>query len=272
MTATASGQYVQVDGINTFYIQAGRGEPVLLIHGAAPGACSTIHWKPNIDDLANAGFRVYAFDQPGFGHTANPEDHSLEYRVAHAGSFIEALGLDRFHVVGSSVGAYIAARLALEDGRVSRLVLVSSSTLAPRGSAESDALARRHSEELREFVPSLESVRAMTMKTLFNQELVTEELVEERFAMSSGPRLEAQLSRREAPPARPILDELAKLKSKTLILWGNNDQGAAVERALLLLQLIPNAELHVFDRCGHWVQWDQAARFNRVVADFLNGP
>jgi pimeloyl-ACP methyl ester carboxylesterase len=112
----------------------------------------------------------------------------------------------------------------------------------------------------------------MTMKTLFNQELVTEELVEERFAMSSGPRLEAQLSRREAPPARPILDELAKLKSKTLILWGNNDQGAAVERALLLLQLIPNAELHVFDRCGHWVQWDQAARFNRVVADFLNGP
>src|SRR5688572_14303839 len=103
MTATAIGQYVQVDGTNTFYMEAGHGEPVVLIHGAAPGACSKIHWKRNIDDLANAGFRVYAFDQPGFGHTANPEDHSLEYRVAHAGSFIEALGLDRFHVVGSSV-------------------------------------------------------------------------------------------------------------------------------------------------------------------------
>jgi pimeloyl-ACP methyl ester carboxylesterase len=65
------------------------------------------------------------------------------------------------------------------------------------------------------------------------------------------------------------VDELPRLKTRTLILWGNNDQGAAVERALLLLQRIPGAELHVFDRCAHWVQWDQAARFNDLVADFL---
>jgi pimeloyl-ACP methyl ester carboxylesterase len=193
----------------------------------------------------------------------------MEYRVQHAKAFIDALGLTHYHLIGNSVGAYVAARLALEDPRVDRLVLISSSVLAPRGSAEADTMAREHSAELREFSPSLESVRAMTMKTLYKPELVTEDLVQARFEMSSGPRYEAQVARRSAAPQRSILDELPKLAPKTLILWGKNDRGAAVERALLLFDLIPGAELHVFDECGHWVQWDQADRFNQIVSAFL---
>jgi pimeloyl-ACP methyl ester carboxylesterase len=264
-------QYLDVNGIRTFYLEAGSGHPVLLIHGAAPGACTLVNFGPNIEPLAEAGFRVLAYDQPGFGYSANPEDYSLEYRVTHARAFVDAIGLDRYHVIGNSVGAYIAARFALEDRRVGRLVLVSSSTLAPRGSAEADAMASRHSEELREYAPSLDAMRTMTMKTLFNKDLVTEELVQQRFEMSSGSRYEAQLRRRQAPPPHPILEELPQLKAKTLILWGGNDAGAASERALLLFKTIPEAELHVFDHCGHWVQWDQADRFNRLVADFLMG-
>jgi pimeloyl-ACP methyl ester carboxylesterase len=267
----AAGSYVDVAGIRTFYLERGSGRPVVLIHGAAPGACSQVSWKPNLDPIARAGFRVLAFDQPGFGNSDLPADYSMEFRVAHARAFLDRLGLERFHLVGNSVGAYIAARLALEDSRVDRLVLVSSSVLAPRGSAEADAMATRHSQELREFSPSLESVRAMTLKTLFRPELVTDELVRERYEMSIGPRLEAQARRRKAPPARPIVDELSRLTPKTLIFWGADDRGAAVERALPLFKLIPNAELHVFDRCGHWVQWDQAERFNRLVIDFLSG-
>ncbi len=83
---------------------------------------------------------------------------------------------------------------------------------------------------------------------------------------------EAQTKRREAPPPKPILEQLHNLRVKTLILWGNNDRGAAVERALPLFQLIPGAELHIFDQCAHLVQWDQAARFHRIVVDFLNAP
>jgi len=111
----------------------------------------------------------------------------------------------------------------------------------------------------------------MTLKTLFKSELVTEELVRERYEMSSGPRFKAILGRRKAPSPKPIVEEIPKLTMRTLILWGNNDRGAAVERAFLLFQLLPNAELHVFNQCAHWVQWDQAERFNRLVADFLSG-
>jgi pimeloyl-ACP methyl ester carboxylesterase len=262
--------YIEADGLKTFCVKAGRGFPVVLIHGAAPGACAKLNWKLNIEPLAASGFAVYAYDQPGFGHTDNPTDHSIEYRVSHAKAFIDALKLDRFHVVGNSVGGYIAARLALEDRKVGKFVTTTSGTLAPKGSEESQALGQKHAEELREYVPSLENMRKLTMGTLLRKELVTEELVQERYAMSIGKNAEAQQQRRGVKPPRVIHGELKNLQTRTLLLWGNNDRGVSVERGLLLFQLIPNAEFHLFDQCAHWVQWDQADRFNRLVADFLN--
>src|SRR5215475_1381302 len=147
MTTSIKQEYLQVDGLKTFLVRAGSGHPLLLIHGAAPGASSLINWKLNIEPLAAAGFAVYAYDQPGFGYTDNPSDHSIEYRVTHAKALIDALGLDQFHVVGNSVGGYIAARLALEDKRVKSFVTTNSGSLSPQGTAESQALAKKHSEE-----------------------------------------------------------------------------------------------------------------------------
>jgi 2-hydroxy-6-oxonona-2,4-dienedioate hydrolase len=272
MASTSKHEYIQVDGIKTFVVHAGNGRPLLLIHGASPGASSLINWKLNIEPLAAAGFAVYAYDQPGFGYTANPSDHSIEYRVTHAKALINALGLDRLHVVGNSVGGYIAARLALEDKRVSGFVTTTSGSLSPAGSADSRALARKHSEELREYEPSLENMRKLTLGTIFNKELVTEELVRERYEMSTGKNYEAQLQRRNAPLQKPVYDDLSRLPVKALLLRGNNDRGVSVERGLELFQRVPGAEFHLFDQCAHWVQWDQADRFNRLVTDFLREP
>ncbi len=261
--------WIDILGLRTFYIQAGHGQPLVLFHGGSPGTCTTINWKPNIEPLAAAGFAVYAYDQPGFGLTDNPADFSMEFRVAHAKAFVDAMKLENFHVMGNSMGAYLAARLALEDSRVNRLVLVSSNTLAPKGSAESQAKSKKHAEELRAYTPSIENMRKMTLGTLYSRELVTDELVRERYEMSAGKNYDAQQKRADAPRARGLEEELFRLNVKTLILWGQNDHGTSLEQAVLLFQKIPNAELHIFDRCAHWVQWDQAARFNRLVTDFF---
>jgi 2-hydroxy-6-oxonona-2,4-dienedioate hydrolase len=272
MTAsTIRRDYVQVDGIRTFLVSAGTGEPLLLFHGASPGASSLINWKLNIDALAGAGYAVFAYDQPGFGFTENPSDHSIEYRVTHAKALVDILKLNRFHVVGNSVGGYIAARLALEDSRVKTFVTTTSGSLSPQGSAESQSLAKKHSEDLRDYEPSLENMRKLTLGTIFNKNLVTEELVRERYEMSIGKNYEAQLQRRHAARQRPVYDEMRKLGVKSLLLWGNNDRGVSVERGLELFQRTPGAEFHLFDKCAHWVQWDQADRFNRLVIDFLGG-
>jgi pimeloyl-ACP methyl ester carboxylesterase len=267
-----AGEIVEIDGLRTYAIKTGTGPAVVLIHGGAPGACARVNWGPAIDPLAAAGFTVCAYDQPGYGQTDNPEDFSLEYRVRHAKAYIESLGLDRYIVLGNSQGSYIAARIALEDPRVYRLVLVASGTLAPKGSVAADAQSREHAERLCAYVPSLENSRSLTSQTLVNPERVTEELVRLRYEMSTGKNREAEELRRGTPAPRPITDELKNLKAPVLLLWGAQDSGAALERSLLLLQSIPGAELHIFDRCGHWVQWDQADRFNTIVRDFLTAP
>ena len=262
-------KYIDAGGLKTFYVRAGSGFPIVLFHGAAPGACAHVNWQLNIEPLAAAGFSVYAYDQAGFGRTDNPEDLSIEYRVTHAKAFINALGLQGYHVIGNSVGGYVAARLAFEDPRVGKFVTTTSGTLAPKGSADSAALGQKHSQELREYVPSLENMRLLTLGTLFRKELVTEDLVRARYEMSTGKNHEAAERRRGVEPPRPLFDELPNLKKKTLLLWGAQDRGVSVERGLLLFQLIPNCEFHLFHQCAHWVQWDQAERFNGLVADFL---
>lgn len=268
MITAEAGSYSEIDEVRTFCIKLGRGPALVLIHGGAPGASSTVNWGENIEYFAEAGYTVYAYDQPGLGRTDDPSDLSMEYRVTHARAFIDAMGLDRFCIMGNSQGSYIAARIALEDPRVEKLVLVASGTLAPRGSAASDELSREHSERLRAYTPSLENMRALTSQTLFNPERVTDELVQERYLMSLRERPQSDGGTRPAGP-RPIYEDLKNLTTPTLIVWGAQDSGAAVERALLLLQAIPGAELHVFDRAAHWVQWDQTERFNTLVRDFL---
>ena len=114
-------------------------------------------------------------------------------------------------------------------------------------------------------------MREPTLGTLHRKELVTDELVRARYQASIGKNHEAALARKGVKPPRSLADELPKLKTKSLLLWGNQDRGVSVERGLLLFQLIPNAEFHLFDQCAHWVQWDQAERFNRLVSDFLQG-
>ncbi len=271
MAATLKQEIIQVDGIKTFVVMAGSGHPLILIHGAAPGAASQINWQLNIGPLANAGFAVYAYDQPGFGHTDNPADHSIEYRVTHVKALLDVLKLERYHVVGNSVGGYIAARLALEDHRVTAFVTTTSGSLSPAGSAASQSLAQKHAADLREYEPSLENMRKLTFGTIHNKNLVTEELIRARYEMSTGKNYDAQVARRTAARQRPVYDELSQLGVKSLLLWGNNDAGVSVERGVELFQRIPGAEFHLFDKCAHWVQWDQADRFNCLVGDFLKG-
>ena len=164
-----------------------------------------------------------------------------------------------------------AARLALEDERVKSFVTTTSGSLRRRDQADSQALAKKHSDELREYEPSIENMRKLTLGTIFNKELVTEELVRERYDMSTGKNYDAQVQRRTAARQRPVHDDLKRLRLRTLLLWGNNDRGVSVERGLELFQRIPGAEFHLFDQCAHWVQWDKAARFNQLVTTFLRG-
>jgi pimeloyl-ACP methyl ester carboxylesterase len=263
-----SGGYVDVAGVRTFYIKAGDGHPLVLMHGGAPGACTVVSWSPVIDRLAANGFAVYAYDQPGYGYTQPTNDHSLAFRAKHGQLFIEAIGLDRSHVAGNSQGAYIAAYAALHTPGVDKLIVMDGGTLSPPPTqTEVQEAVRRHGEKLRAYAPSLDNARQLTSGTLFSP--VPEELARARYEMSSGWRFDAQKQRAGGPPPPPLYDELDRLPGKTLIIWGYNDHGDPLERGLALMDKIPGAEMHVFGQAAHWPQWDQTERFVRIVTDFL---
>ena len=274
MITQLHGKHLTVDGLETHYLAAGTGHPLLILHGGAPGGSARVIYGACIEPLAERGLAVYAPDAPGFGLTGFPPDLSVRYRIEHAKAFATAMGLERYHVMGNSMGVLPALRLALEDPRVARVVLVAGGGVDVLLSAEAREAAREHGQYLNSYTPGLENMRNLTMGTLHRKELVTDELVNLRYEMSIGPNYEARQGRARAegpepmPPVTP--DELrAHYDKPTLILWGKDDHGSPLERGYRTFEVIPRAELHIFDDCGHWPMWDQTERFVSVVADFL---
>ena len=124
-------KFVTVDGLDTRYIEEGDGPPVLLLHGASLGSSADVFIR-NLAPLARAGFRAIAFDQPGFGLTGTPADHSPAYRRDFVPKFMDALGLKRAALVGHSQAGNPAVQLALkEPARYSHVIVLGTGSLLP---------------------------------------------------------------------------------------------------------------------------------------------
>ena len=126
MSASIEERTIDVGGLTTRYFVAGSGPPLVLLHGDGESA---FDWSWTLPILART-HRVYAPDLPGSGENARKADVSLASLERFAASFLDAAGVGRAAVVGSSLGGLVALRLALsEPSRVSALVLVASSGL-----------------------------------------------------------------------------------------------------------------------------------------------
>ncbi len=126
-------KYVDVKGTRTRSLEAGSGEPMLLVHGGNFGRyCSANDWDRNIDSLAGS-YHVFAIDKIACGFTDNPQSDGefvIGASVSHARDFLDVMGIDSAHVVGHSRGGLTACRLVLESpGAVRTLVIVDSATL-----------------------------------------------------------------------------------------------------------------------------------------------
>jgi len=124
----ATGSTVAVGEIVTHYHDVGAGAPLLLLHGSGPGVSAMANWRHTMGPLAEH-FRVLAPDMVGFGYTSRPDGivYGPDTWLAHVVGFLDALGIERAHVIGNSLGARIALGLALQHpDRVDRLVLYGS--------------------------------------------------------------------------------------------------------------------------------------------------
>lgn len=267
------GTSVRAHGIETNYLEAGTGDPVVLVHGSGPGASAYANWRLTLPALSE-GVRVLAPDLVGFGFTERPSDmhYDLDTWTEQLLGFLDALGLERASIVGNSFGGAIALSLATRHpDRVDRLVLMGSVGVSFPITEGLDAVWG--------YQPSLEAMRRILDYFAFSRDLVDDELAEVRYRASIQPGFQESYGAMFPPPRQRWVDamvtadeQIAALPHRALVVHGREDQVIPLANAYRLLELIPRAELHVFGRCGHWSQIEHADAFNRLVLDFLTSP
>jgi pimeloyl-ACP methyl ester carboxylesterase len=265
------GATADANGIKTNYLEAGQGDPVVLIHGSGPGVTSYANWRLVIPALAE-NFRVIAPDMVGFGFSERPAN--IEYGVQtwadQVVGLMDTLELAKVHLVGNSFGGAIALRIATQHpDRVGRLVLMGSMGVP---FPITDGLERVWGYE-----PSFENMRKVLDVFAYSRDLVNDELAEVRYRGSIQPGFQESFSAMFPAPRQRWVeamctpeDDIRRLPHRTLIVHGREDQVIPVQTSLRLEELIDNADLSVFSHCGHWSMIERTRDFNRSVSQFFS--
>ncbi len=268
------GQSIVAAGIRTNYHDlnsAAPGVPLLLIHGSGPGVSAFANWRLVMPAFA-ASRRVIAPDMAGFGFTDRPAgyDYTIDNWVSHAIGLLDALALPQVDLIGNSFGGALSLALAIRHPqRVRRLVLMGAAGVHFELTPALDAVWG--------YQPSFENMRRMMDLFAYDRSLVNDELAELRYQASIRPGFQESFSAMFPAPRQRSVDalaspeaDIAKLAHQTLVIHGREDRVIPMATSLRLAELIPNAQLHVFGKCGHWTQIEHSARFARLVTDFLD--
>jgi pimeloyl-ACP methyl ester carboxylesterase len=276
-TQKPQDQYIKVGDINTrFWAAGGKGTAVILLH---PGLGAVENWELNINALAQ-NHRVYAIDMLGFGHTGLPEPpYSLDKAAQHVNNFLEAQHIERASLVGHCGGGVVSLQFAIQfPEKLEKLVLVASWGLGK----ETPFIMRLGTLPIiGELImrPSRKSAAMIMKMCVYDPAVATDEMVEDLYQRMSLPgaqkaymsvfRAIGNFRGPRAEILRFIRDNLANITAPTLIIWGKQDRSLLVAHAGVAKEGIPNAELHVFDPCGHMPPIERPEEFNKLVLEFL---
>lgn len=271
LTEESTSRFVKVGNINVHYSELGTGDPpILFIHGAGPGASAWGNFRGNIQDLALER-RVLAVDMPGWGKTeyVPPGDQPLTSWAKLLKDFLDTLGIASVDLIGNSMGGQMGIKLAIDyPEKVKHLVVIGSQ---PTRAIPIQPLPQEGLRILGEYYqgdgPSMEKMRAVVRSLVYDNSFVTDDFIKQRYEASITPN---QLARgRDSRQVQDLYFELEKNRAPTLVVWGIDDKGGALEVGLLMTRRFQNARMHIFSKCGHWAQVEHRAAFNRLVVDFF---
>jgi pimeloyl-ACP methyl ester carboxylesterase len=260
----AEAHSVEVDGQTIAYRQRGHGPALLLLHGFL---CDSRCWRRQLSGLSDR-FTVIAWDAPGAGLSSDPPEAftTASYAQCLAG-FLDALGIERAHILGLSWGGILAQEFyRLHADRFSSLVL--ADTYAGwRGSLPEKAWKDRLATCLRMADGPPETVVSKLLPGMFT-DAVPQEVREELAGIISefhpiGFRL-MSLSSAEVDTT----DLLPSIDVATLVLWGDDDRRSPHHIAQQLHSSIPNAQLAIIPSAGHVSNMEQPDVFNSEVLRF----
>jgi pimeloyl-ACP methyl ester carboxylesterase len=260
--------------------EAGSGPVLVMLHGGGPGASAVSNYHQNLPALTQQ-FRVVLPDQPGFGGSYRPSEDDLgaasitEITVGALFEALDELGIDRFHLLGNSLGGAAAIAMAqAQPQRISGLVLMApGGGWLPFGPTPTEG----QKEMFRYYNgggPSEKKMANFIRTMVFDHKQFGADVVRARYEASLDPshiefyhRYNAAFTKRHGMD--PLWRDLHKIAAPTVLLWGRDDRTITLDGSQIMLKHIRNVQLHVFGNCGHWVQLERQRDFERLVIDFL---
>lgn len=264
------GKSVVAAGLKTNYMEAGAGDPVILIHGSGPGVTAYANWRLSIPVLAQK-YRVLAPDIAGFGYTERKPDqvYNLDFWVRHLTEWMDAVGVKKAKFVGNSFGGALTLALtARHPERVEKFVLM--------GAAGVEFEVTPGLEAVWGYQPSFENMKEIVKSFAYDTGFITDDLIKSRYEASIRPGYQESYSKLfDAPRQRHPKalatpeDQIRKITQPALVIHGRDDKIVPLSNSYKLHSLIPNSDLHVFGKCGHWTQIEKKDQFVKLVMDFF---
>jgi 2-hydroxymuconate-semialdehyde hydrolase len=223
------------------------------------------------------GYRHIAPDVLGFGDSSHPQDlplgvaASAAMRARAMRELLDALGVDRTHLVGNSMGGMISLLMLLEDpGRYDRVILMGSGGAPMTPSPDLIAMITYYNE------PSAEAMLDLLGRFMFDTGQFgtqIDRIAEDRSVFAAREDIRRSHLRTFSPEGSPLVfseDDLAAIPNEVLLVHGREDRIIPKESSYYLAQNLPNAQLHVLPHAGHWVQIEQVDRFRALATMFLD--
>ncbi|WP_197506306.1 alpha/beta fold hydrolase [Mycobacterium sp. ACS4054] len=268
-------------GALRYYDTGGESRPVLLfLHGSGPGVTGWRNFRGVLPAFAER-FRCLILEFPGFGVSDDFGGHPMVTAFGTVSPFLDALDVRRVHIVGNSMGGGVGINFATHSpDRVDRLVTI--------GGIGTNIFSPSPSEGIRllqEFVedPTRQRLVDWLKSMVYDQALITEELIEERWELATDPDTLAAARRMYGKAAFAAMNAamaasdrpqpwavMHKLTAPTLLTWGRDDRVSPPDMALIPMRTIPNAELHIFPNSGHWSMIEAKEAFESTVLAFLS--
>ena len=280
ITEAATSQFITItengQPLKLHYNDVGQGEQVVvMLHGSGPGASGWANFHRNIEPLVNAGYRVILLDCPGWSKSdsilSTGSRSDLNARCLKA--VLDQLNIAKVHIIGNSMGGHSAVGFALANPEmVGKLILMGGGTggasnfvpMPTEGIKLIGALYRD---------PTVENLKRMMNVFVYDASSLTEELYQQRLTniLARRDHLENFVKSLQVNPKQfsDYSARLPEIKAKSLVIWGRDDRFVPLDIGLRVIWGIPNAEMHIFNQCGHWAQWEHAETFNQMVKDFL---
>ncbi|MFK4794051.1 alpha/beta fold hydrolase [Sphingobium sp. ZW T5_29] len=263
------------------YHEAGSGPALLLLHGSGPGVTGWANFAGNLPLFARH-FRTIILDAPGYGKSDPVDGDPVTVARDAVLALMDGLRIDRAHVIGNSYGGIVGGHLAAaHPDRVLRYITIGGIGFNITSTFPNEGLTR-----LVDFIenPTRDNIVAWLESMVFDKSIITDELIDMRYKAALEPVTMAssrKMYTRSAldfiaqsmtgPAVSQRIDYLGRIQAPTLITWGRDDKVSPLDGALLPMRVIPNAELHVFPRCGHWAMIECKERFETLALGFLLG-